>query len=108
LVKVLIRPFQQLLFIRNRLRKIAPAFRKWRNRFEILSGKETFFNQQIRTDEERVSCKGRNAAIGRISVNRVGRIEREDLPAALPGLSKKIGESVGLWSQVPNTVGRRK
>jgi hypothetical protein len=81
------------------------SLRKWRNRVEVFPGKETFFKQQIRTDEELVSRKGRNAAIGRISVNRVGRIEREDLPVGLLCSGKEIGESAGLRPQVSNAVG---
>jgi hypothetical protein len=103
--KVLISPFQQPVFVTNHLGKIATAFRKWRNGVEVFPGKKAFFNQQIRTDEERVPCKGRDAAIGRISINRVGRIEREDLPVGLLCLGKKIGEPVSLWSQVSNAVG---
>jgi hypothetical protein len=107
LVKVLIGPFQQFVLVTNRLGKIATSFRKWRNGVKVFPGKEIVFKQQIRTDQERVSCKGRNAAIGRISESRVGWIERKDLPIALPGLPKKIDKSAGLGSQVSNTVRRR-
>jgi hypothetical protein len=92
----------------DHLGKITTGLRKGRKGFEIPLGKKGLLKQQIGTDEERVSGKGRNAAIGRISVNRVGRVQRQDLPVTLLCLGKKIGEFVGPWSHVSDAIRRRK
>jgi hypothetical protein len=72
------------------------VLRKWWDRVQIPVIKNGFLEQQIGADEERVSCKRGNAVVGRISIKRVGRIQRQDLPVALFRLVKKIDESIGL------------
>jgi hypothetical protein len=100
--------FQQSVFVRNDQREIAAVHGKERDGIEVTPCKKSLLYQEIGTDEHLISREGRDAAVGRIPIYRIGYGEGQDLPHVLPCTDKKIDKIAGAGSQVSDAVGRGK
>lgn len=84
---------------------IDSLFRKVRMIFKILFREETFFDKQVRTDEDRFAGKCRKRLIGRVAAS--NGPERKYLPESNTSRGAVIGEMERSWSEVSNAVRRR-
>jgi hypothetical protein len=103
----LISQFEQSGLIGNRQGEVAAPIRKQRYRLEVFSHEKAFFDQEIRADEDLISCKGRDAAIRGIPIDRISQGEGQHLPKVLPGFDKKIDECVSFRPQISDAIRRR-
>ena len=77
---------------------------EFRNRFQILSGKKFFLNQQIRTDEKGLSCKDRKTLIRRVSI--ATRAKGQNLPEMLTCHVQKVNEVVCFLPHITDPIRR--
>ena len=75
-------------------------------RDQVALPEETVPDQLFGADEERREGERGRAVIRGIAEGRVRGVERQDLPASLPGVGQEVGEPEGLGPQIPDPEGR--
>ncbi len=77
-------------------------------RRQVVGPEQAVLHEPLGTYEERVPGEGRDAAVGRVAVGAVGRVEGQHLPDALFRAREEIGEFEGSRAEIADGMRRRK